>query len=332
MFAVKAFALGLILLLVFCFWAVSMPNAERNVIRAEHLTENSQLHQCRFWAMIASSLPETVVLNHLLNSTYSLKNLGVVNNDGWGLAYYDDSQPVVLRGEMSAYKDPDFTLAAQELATSGARIGVGHVRLAASGAFNIPNPHPFMRYKAGKWWAFGHNGVLSKTKLKNLIGPEYLAENPPQVGDNWDDPDVVDSDLYMLYILKCIEENNWVVTDGIAKAVTDINEVDSSAMNFFFTDGETVWGFRRGNTLYYYYNATFQQYSAIASQPPTSIQDGWIALYDYSLVILTANDPPSVISDIRAISEFPTSLILPLFVMATLGAAAIYRKRRLSSP
>jgi predicted glutamine amidotransferase len=281
--------------------------------------------------MIASSLPETVVLNHLLNSTYSLKNLGAINNDGWGLAYYDDCQPVVLRGEMPAYTDPNFTLAAQELATSGAHIGVGHVRLAASGASDIPNPHPFIRYKAGKWWAFGHNGVLSKTVLKNLIGPEYLAENPPQIGENWDDPDVVDSDLYMLYVLKCIEENNWVVIDGLVKAVTDISEADSGAMNFFLSDGETVWGFRRGNTLYYYYNETFPQYSALASQPPTNIQDGWIALYDYSLVILTANNPPSVIVDMRAISEFSTQLTLPLFVITTLGVAAIYRRRKLSN-
>jgi len=254
--------------------------------------------------MIASYLPEDVVLDHLINLPYSLKNLGGWNRNGWGFAYYNDSEPLVLRGELPANTDPNFDLAAQELAGSGARIGVGHVRLAASGASGIPNPHPFIRYKGGKWWAFGHNGVLSKTILKSLVGSEYLAENPPTVGDNWEDPDVIDSDLYMLYILKCIEEKNWNINEGIAKAVTDISEADSGAMNFFLTDGETLWGFRRGYTLYYYYSETSPQYSAIASQPPTSTQDGWTALYDYNLIILTGNNPPYVIDDITTIEFY----------------------------
>jgi predicted glutamine amidotransferase len=276
--------------------------------------------------MIAHSLPEAVVLSHLINATYSLKNLGATNSNGWGLAYYNDSEPVVLRGELPANIDDNFNLAAQELARSGAHIGVGHVRLAASGASDIPNPHPFIRYKGGKWWAFGHNGVLSKTTLKNLIGSEYLAENPPTVGNNWNDSDVVDSDLYMLYILKCTEESGWNATQGIARAVTDISKADFGGMNFFLTDSETLWGFRKGNTLYYYFNET-EHYSAIASQPPTDVQDGWIALNDYNLVILTMGGSPSVIEDIIIIPEFSITLfVLPLLTIATLVIAVCQRK------
>jgi len=262
--------------------------------------------------MIADSLPASVVLDHLINSPYSLKNLGRFNVDGWGLAYFNDSEPAVLRGEPSAYSDPNFDLAAQELAGSNARIGVGHVRAATSGASDIPNPHPFIRYKGGKWWAFGHNGGLSKTILINLIGPEYLASNPPTVGDNWTDPRVVGSDLYMLYILKCTEENNWNATSGIIQAVTDISAVDSGAMNFFLTDGETLWGFRKDNTLYYYYNATAPQYSAIASQPPTSSQGGWVALNDYNLITLTIDEPPSILTVTHQLtgSISPTSVAM----------------------
>jgi len=277
--------------------------------------------------MIAHSLPEDAVLDHLINLPHSLKNLGAINNDGWGLAYYNDTEPLVLRGEPPANIDSNFDLAAQELAGSNAEIGVGHVRAAASGATNIPDPHPFIRYKGNKWWAFGHNGVLSKDMLKNLIGEGYLAENPPTVGDSWDDPDVVDSDLYMLYILKCIEEKNWNITEGIAKAVIDISQVDSGAMNFFLTNGETLWGFRRGNTLYYYYNTESPQYSVIASQPPTTTQDGWIALYDYNLVILTVDNPPSIIGDITTVPEFPPFLVMPLFMVVTLIAVIVYRKK-----
>jgi predicted glutamine amidotransferase len=251
--------------------------------------------------MISRSLPEQVVIDHLVNAPYSLRNLGSYNVNGWGLVYYNDSEPTVRRGRPPASSDPNFALAAQELAGSGAHVGVGHVRMASSGAWNIPDPHPFMRFKNGKWWAFGHNGGVSGTLLKSLIGSEYLDQNPPTVGANWSDPDVVDSDLYMLYVLKCTEENHWNATLGIAKAVKDISASSYGGMNFFLTDGETLWGFRRDNTLYYYYNESSTQYSVIASQPPTSSQENWIVLDDYNLITLTRDDAPSIIEDIRTI-------------------------------
>ena len=169
----------------------------------------SETHECRFWGMIATeTLPREVVINHLITAPYSLKALSTSNKDGWGIAYYTGTDPTVLRGPLPAYQDSNYDLAVYQMADSGAWIGVAHIRARSSGA--IPeggNPHPFMRYKNGKWWAFGHNGNLNKDNLKKLIGPEYLAANPPTVGTSWDDPDVVDSDLYMLYVLKCIEFN-----------------------------------------------------------------------------------------------------------------------------
>jgi len=183
------------------------------------------------------------------------------------------------------------------------------VRMATSGATDIPNPHPFMRYKGGKWWAFGHNGDLPKNSLRELIGPEYLEQNPPTVGDNWSDPRVVDSDLYMLYILKCVEQNGWKVTLGIAKAVKDITTKTYGTMNFFLTDGEAVWGFRMGNTLYYCYNESSTGYSAIASQPPTSDTEVWTALIDYNLILLTAYNPPIIIDNVRTITESAEQLL-----------------------
>jgi predicted glutamine amidotransferase len=258
----------------------------------------SETHECRFWGMIAAdTLPHDVVLDHLINMPYSLEALSTSNRDGWGIAYYTGTDPTVLRGPQPAYLDPNYDLAVNQMANSGAWIGVAHIRTRSSGA--IPswgNPHPFMRYKNGKWWAFGHNGNLNKDNLKNLIGPEYLAANPPTVGTSWDSSDVVDSDLYGLYVLKCIEANGWNATLGIAQAIKDITSTDSGAANFFLTDGETLWGFRKGNTLEYYYTA---QYSAIASQHPTSTTSGWISLSDYNLITLKRGAAPSIISDIR---------------------------------
>jgi len=160
----SASAFTLLLLSCFLLTFVSANTADQVADICE--CAECQFHQCRFWGIVSHSLPEAIVLEHLLNSTYSLKNLGASNQDGWGLAYYDGSEPVVLRGELSANMDGNFDVAAEGLAKSGAHVGVGHVRAAASGASGIPNPHPFIRLKGEKWWAFGHNGVLSKSGLK----------------------------------------------------------------------------------------------------------------------------------------------------------------------
>lgn len=265
-------------------------------------------HECRFWGMISEILPESVVLDHLVTLPYSLKNLGGGvggNNDGWGLAYYDDTEPVVSRGKPPAYTDANFNLAAGQVATSGKRIAVGHVRAASSGASDIPNPHPFIRQRGGRHWAFGHNGGLSKSLLYTLIGNDYLYQfDPPDYAPTgWYDPRVVDSDLYMIYLLKCVEVSGWDVRAGIAKAVVDISSVASGAMNFFLTDGETLWGFRKGNSLYYLYDAgDIPPYSALASQPPEgSGAPGWISMSDWNLVELTVDATPSLIPDVRAL-------------------------------
>lgn len=252
--------------------------------------------------MISETLPESVVLDHLVGDSPdfpdSLKNLGASNQDGWGLAYYDtkNAEFIVFRGEPPASSDPEFDVSAREVAASGERIAVGHVRNAASGAYEISDPHPFIRYRGGKNWALAHNGVLDKDKLKSLIGEDYLSEFEPTVGDDWNDWQVVDTDLYMIYILKCIEASGWDVRTGIAKAVVDISKEDSGGMNIFLTDGEILWGFRKGTSLYYLYDSEASSpYCALASQPPEGEQGNWVYMNDWNLVELTEDADPVVI-------------------------------------
>jgi len=314
-------------LFAFCF-LLSFTAISVSMKPTYSLSKDPESHQCRFWAMISDNMPENTVLDHLVNMPSSLKNLGASNRDGWGLAYYNSSGTFVLRGQLPAYSDTNFNLSSHQLASSHAQVGVGHVRIRTSGATAIPDPHPFMRFKNGTWWAFGHNGGLDKTMLKNLIGQAYLDQNPPTVGDNWTDPDVVDSDLYMLYIMKRTEENCWNATLGIAKAVADIAAQDQySGMNFFLTNGQTLWGFRRANTLCYYHNATSPQYSAIASQPPNATQPGWTQLDDYNLIVLTKDKPPTIIDNAITIPEHPSTLTLPLLAITTLLAIALSIKK-----
>ena len=264
---------------------------------------------CRMWGMVSTAFPQSVVLSQLISLPDSLKNLGggpdgPGNVNGWGLIYYASGTPVAARGQPMAYTDINFDAAAQTLATSGAQVGMGHVRNAASGAANIPDPHPFIRVLDGRTWTLAHNGVLNVANLKTLIGP-YLNSFTPTVGSSWNDPNVIDSDLYLIYILKCIEESNMDVKAGIAKAETQIYSTDgSSNANFLLSDGATMWGYKKSidsiHPLCYKYDAQ-QSYSAIASQPPEGAGLGnWATLNNFNLVEISTSTPPLLIQDIRS--------------------------------
>jgi len=103
--------------------------------------------------------------------------------------------------------------------------------------------------------------------------------------------------------LKYIEESSWNVTAGVAKAVSAIcNESLSYNLNFILSDNDTLWTFRKGDAqhmLYYYYSSMSPQYSAVASQYPTSGQGDWVSLDNFNFVELTRHNPPLVIEDIR---------------------------------
>jgi uncharacterized protein YjdB len=265
---------------------------------------------CRMWGMVSPAFPKGVVMSQLVSLPDSLKNLGGGPNgpgnvNGWGLVYYVSGAPVAARGQPKAYTDSNFNAAAQVLASSGGQVGMGHVRNAASGAVNIPDPHPFVRVLGGKTWTLAHNGVLNVANLKTLIGPTYLSYFTPSVGSNWNDPNVVDSDLYLIYILKCVEESSWDVKAGIAKAETEIYRTDSSSnANFLLSDGTSMWGYKKSvdssHPLCYKYDAP-QHYSAIASQPPEGSGLGnWISMSNFNLVEISADSSPVLYQDIRS--------------------------------
>jgi predicted glutamine amidotransferase len=265
-----------------------------------------------------------------------LKNLGASNRDGWGIAYYNDTtdEPVVIRGGMPANEDPVFDEAVNETCRRKPELAMGHVRSASSGLTNIPDPHPFKRSKGGKWWLFAHNGGIDKTALIELIGNEYLSQNPPQIGNTTNE--WIDSELYFIYVLKCIENQNWNVTKGIAEATLSICARTSATLNFLLTDGEKLWGFRKGYALYYSYTASYEnvsQITEIASQYPNSTQGNWALLSDYDLVEASDNSQPSI-SDVHTIiPEYPTStttavtFLLPSLIILII-VTLVRRKKR----
>jgi hypothetical protein len=209
-------------------------------------------HNCRFWACTADGIPAGVVSDHLSALPSSIERLSQGNPNGWSVAYYAGAEPTIRRGMLPAYLDPEFDSAVTDAAGSFSWIAVSHIRACSSGLCDIPNPHPFARQKNGKHWLMGHNGTIDKEVLLGLIRPEYFDANPPQYGDNlgeW-----IDSDLYFIYMLQTIEDFGWDTRGGIAAAVGQLRDAipgDEEELNFFLTDGSTIWAYREGNSLYY---------------------------------------------------------------------------------
>lgn len=271
---------------------------------------------CNLYGIISNDCPVGLLQDHLINKPKSLKNLGKLHKDGWGIAYYlgYGEFPIIERSAEKAFTDTNFDYVVNTINLSKPKITIAHIRSCSSGCCDpgnetIENPHPFYRIKNDNLWTFAHNGGINKNILFNLIGDDYLNENPPNGSDipacDPSNPDlIVDSELYFIFLLKNIEKNNWNVINGI---IDTINELDNAGItrgiNFIISNGYGMWLFRCGNTLYYLYDAAGTGYTAFATKYPSSTLEDWTAMNNYEIAVASAASPPRII-DITCAGDF----------------------------
>ena len=267
----------------------------------------SRSHNCRLWGSISNAMPPGVLYDNLVTYPNSLKYISYIgNNDGWGISWITEFGGPTTSGRaaLSAFFDSTYDSQVASIDSSVAPIVIAHVRDCNSGCccpgcFTIPDPHPFSREKNGLAWIFAHNGSVNKSSLIDLIGQEYLADNPPTGSgvpecDPSDSSLVTDSELYFILLLKHIEQNSWNVFEGLQQALIElIYREPGSELNFVLTDGNEIWAFRRFNTLYYI-DDIGNNYKAVSSEFPTFYQEQWIRLFDYELIRLTVDEPPQI--------------------------------------
>jgi len=258
-------------------------------------------HNCRFWSITAEAVAGDVSQAHLIDLPFSLEALSVANDEGWSIVSFDGRrqgrtpEPEVRRGERAAHEDPLYDLAVADVVTAEPQLAVAHVRNCSSGLCNIPNPHPFERVKNDVHWFMGHNGVIDLDLLLYAIRPEYLADNPPQYGDGPDE--WIDSELYFLFLLQTLEDHDWQVKPALGAAIQRLRNLipgSAEALNMFLTDGESVWAYREGDTLFHLYVDGPQPYSVIASRFPTADLGDWTEMSDGQLITLEQVGPPLI--------------------------------------
>jgi glutamine amidotransferase len=103
-----------------------------------------------------------MVHRSLVAAANSIGAQSVAHRDGWGVAYYINNIPHIIKSASHAGGDKVFTRVSGIVASETV---LAHIRQATEGENNVLNSHPFQYGN----WVFGHNGQIynfSKHRMK----------------------------------------------------------------------------------------------------------------------------------------------------------------------
>ncbi len=250
---------------------------------------------CRLYAHIAARpLP---LAGMLLDAPHSLvtqscgDRRGEKHRDGWGIGYYQDGQPQVIRRPTAAPEDNEFSAAARQVSSP---VAVAHVRQASVGDLCVANAHPFTFGP----WIFMHNGTVTGfDKLRSGLVEETDADLRRQVAGT------TDSEQVFFWLLSRLHQTGQaaeapcrdvtLVMREMARGIHTLAErsaatqpAEPTRLNFVLTDGRVLVASRWRHSLYWTNHAgplataagnALCPGVAVASE---SIGDGWSEVPD----------------------------------------------------
>lgn len=180
--------------------------------------------------------------------------LGVQSNkhpDGWGVAYYVEGAPHVMKSPTTALGDALFHRVSGVVASETV---LAHVRQATQGENSVLNCHPFQHGR----WTFAHNGDIPnfsdvREELLRLVLPRYRRY---VLGDT-------DSELLFYVFLSHLTDSGHAAEASVASVVealrTTTNRVREvcdrggarALLTFIVTDGVLMAAMHGGKQLYY---------------------------------------------------------------------------------
>jgi glutamine amidotransferase len=177
---------------------------------------------------------------------------GIRNADGWGIAEWHDSAPLISKNTDPAFADHHFAGIASTVTSDSV---IAHVRAATVGRVAMENTHPFTYGP----WVFAHNGTIgSFDHVSTHLDIGYYG--PPN-GET-------DSELAFLWILNRMREFGLdpdepaadlePVVDLLADSVLELVRIsievgagEPPQLNFLLSDGKHLAATRWGNTLHW---------------------------------------------------------------------------------
>ena len=232
------------------------------------------------------------VSHELFHGANALRVQSKEHPDGWGLAWYENGAPRVVRSLTPAHGDGEFEKLSNYVRATTV---LAHVRKASIGKVAPENTHPFQRGP----WLFAHNGTLpawerGRSLLEELIAPSLRRELR---GDT-------DSErCFYLFLTqlraRCDPENADCASAAAALADAVRMAADAcgrdASTTFLATDGRMLLACRRGRTLFVSAGEQDAQgcheYVAVASEdpgePPPGGKSAWTLLPEESMVCVS---------------------------------------------
>jgi predicted glutamine amidotransferase len=134
--------------------------------------------------------------------------LCALHGDGWGMAWYEGSEPVIRKSPLRADSEPEFEKLTHEPVSD---IGLVHLRWATPGlSINERNSHPF-RYGQH---VLAHNGAIHpQDRLPEMLPPSAERELTG----------TTDSERYFRLIMSRLADHDGDMVAAIADAAADID-------------------------------------------------------------------------------------------------------------
>ena len=211
---------------------------------------------CRLFAF--KSVFNSQVHSSLLNTDNALSSQSVKHPDGWGVAYYREEIPHLIKSVDRAMDDQLFHKVSGVVFSDTV---LAHIRKATQGDLNILNSHPFQYGQ----WVFAHNGNL---KNYDQYRDKLLAEIDPELRSFI--LGTTDSEVLFYLLLTLIKKRQALskvdirlgalkdVTEELCKIVTsysgplyggDDNDPEESHMTYILTTGKVMVAFHGGQDL-----------------------------------------------------------------------------------
>ncbi|MBT7608792.1 MAG: class II glutamine amidotransferase [Bacteriovoracaceae bacterium] len=213
---------------------------------------------CRLFGF--RSVINSQVHSSLTQTDNALIHQSLQHPDGWGVSYYVQGSPHIIKSDTTAINDNLFKKVSGVVSSQTV---LAHVRKATLGEVNILNTHPFQYGK----WTFAHNGNIKKfnkhkAEILRLISPElkrFILGN-------------TDSEIVFYYFLSVIQakinlDEKDIKIDLLADTlkqalkeliniIGDYSKIDDAGnsetyLTFILTNGETMIAHHGGKVLYY---------------------------------------------------------------------------------
>lgn len=220
------------------------------------MTEN--INMCRLFGF--KSVLDSQVHSSLIHADNALASQSVRHPDGWGVAYYREGVPHLIRSTDRAVDDHIFHKVSGVVSSKNV---IAHIRKATQGNHTLLNCHPFQYGK----WVFAHNGNLKnfenyRAELLKLLAPKL---RPFVLG-------TTDSEILFYLLLSFIHENvdlgageaDYQVVQAAVQKLLDVvthhtgplyggkeQRQEESHITFLLSTGNIMIGFNGGQFLNY---------------------------------------------------------------------------------